>query len=187
MRRTVVTALVTLVALVGLVGVAQAQPEKVFAGKVLLSTKRFPMSAKSQSAYVAALRKQSASQFWEDKDKHQWKINFAAFFRGALDDVEVQVKIYDISTNPQQMLSSFDQYLDERGQKSFVSSMILERKQFGVNKQLMITLESHGKVLAAGRFKILGEAEKNSGKVNFSDDDTKDQDEGSGSNGGSDQ
>jgi hypothetical protein len=187
MRRTVVIAAVTVLALLGLVGTASAQPEKVFAGKVLLSTKRFPMSARSPSAYVATLRKQSGSQFWEDKDKHQWKLNFAAFFRGALDDVEVQVKIYDIGQNPQQLLSSFDQYLDERGQKSFISSMILERKQFGVNKQLMITLESHGKVLAAGRFKILGEAEKNSGKVNFSDEDTKDQDEGSGSAGGSDQ
>ena len=51
--------------------------------------------------------------------------------------------------------------------------MILQRKQFGVNKQLMITLESHGKTLAVGKFKIIGEAEKLSGKVDFSDDDTK--------------
>src|SRR5207302_4881352 len=108
-------------------GAARAEsPDRVFAGKVLLSTKRFPFSAKSPGAYIATLRKQSASQFWEDKDKHQWKINFAAFFKGSLDDVEVQVKIYDIGSNPQQMLSSFDQYLDERGQKSFISSMILE-------------------------------------------------------------
>jgi hypothetical protein len=163
-----------LVFLVGFTTVVHAQaPEKVFSGKVLLSTKRFPMSARSPGAYIATLRKQSASNFMEDKDKHQWKINFAAFFRGALDDVEVQVKIYDVGSNPQQLLSSFDQFLDERGQKSFISSMVLERKQFGVNKQLMVTLESHGKVLAAGRFKILGEAEKLSGKVDFSDDDTK--------------
>jgi hypothetical protein len=175
------------VLVLGLVaGSALAQkPEAVFAGKVLLSTKRFPMSAKSPGAYISTLRKQSGSQFWEDKDKHQWKLNFAAFFRGTLDDVEVQVKIYDVGANPQQLLSSFDQFLDERGQKSFISSMILERKQFGVNKQLMITLESHGKVLAAGRFKILGEAEKMSGKVDFSNDDGSD--EGSGSAGGSDE
>jgi hypothetical protein len=174
MRRSIAALVSVFVALTLFAGHARAQaPEKVFAGKVLLSTKRFPMSAKSQSAYIATLRKQSASNFYEDKENHQWKINFAAFFREGLDDVEVQVKIYDVTSSPQQMLSSFDQYLDERGQKSFVSSMILERKQFGVNKQLMITLESHGKVLASGRFKILGDAEKNTGKVNFSDDDTK--------------
>ena len=171
--RSVRLAVLAVLALTFATAARAETPERVFAGKVLLSTKRFPMSAKSASAYIAALRKQSQSNFQEDKDSHQWKINFVAFFRGALDDVEVQVKIYDVSANPQQLLSSFDQFLDERGQKSFVSSMILERKQFGVNKQLMITLESHGKVLAAGRFKILGEAEKMTGKVNFSDDDTK--------------
>jgi hypothetical protein len=176
--RSVRSAVLALAVLFGLVTTARAQaPEKVFAGKVLLSTKRFPMSARSAGAYISTLRKQSATNFMEDKDKHQWKINFAAFFRGQLDDVEVQVKIYDIGANPQQLLSSFDQFLDQRGQKSFISSMILERKQFGVNKQLMVTLESHGKVLAAGRFKIIGEAEKMSGKVDFSDDDAK----GSGS------
>jgi hypothetical protein len=163
-----------LVLLVGLAGTAHAQkPEAVFAGKVLLSSKRFPMSAKSAGAYIATLRKQSASNFVEDKDKHEWRINFAAFFKAALDDVEVQVKIYDVGSTPQQLLSSFDQFLDERGQKSFISAMTLERKQFGVNKQLMVTLESHGKVLAAGRFKILGEADKMSGKVDFSEEDTK--------------
>lgn len=174
MRRSALAVLATLLTL-GLVSAsARAEsPDRVFAGKVLLSTKRFPMSAKSPAAYISTLRKQSASNFFEDKDKHEWKINFAAFFRGALDDVEVQVKIYDVGSNPQQLLSSFDQFLDQRGQKSFVSSMILQRKQFGVNKQLMITLESHGKTLAAGRFKIIGEADKNSGKVDFSQDDTK--------------
>ncbi len=178
MRSVRFAVLVAFALILGHATLARAEsPDKVFAGKVLLSTKRFPMSARSPGAYIAQLRKQSASNFVEDKANHQWKINFAAFFRGSLDDVEVQVKIYDISSNPQQLLSSFDQYLDERGQKSFISSMILERKQFGVNKQLMVTLESHGKVLAAGRFKIIGEADKNSGKVDFSDDDTK----GSGS------
>jgi len=172
--RSVRSAVIAIAIVCGLGSLAAAQaPEKVFAGKVLLSTKRFPMNAKSAGAYIATLRKQSATNFAEDKEKHQWKLNFAAFFKGALDDVEVQVKIYDIGSNPQQLMSSFDQFLDQRGQKSFISSMILERKQFGVNKQLMVTLESHGKVLAAGKFKIVGEADKMSGKVDFSADDTK--------------
>lgn len=147
---------------------AAQSPERVFAGKVLLSERRFPMSAKSAGDYIAELRRQSASNFYEEQGKRDWKIHFAAFFRGALDDVEVQVKIYDVSTNPQKLLSSFDQYLDERGQKSFISSMVLDEKTCGVNKQLMVTLESHGKVLAAGRFKILGQQGRESGKVDFS-------------------
>ena len=34
-------------------------------------------------------------------------------------------------------------------------------------------MESKNKVLASGTFKVLGEGEKFTGKVNFSDDDTK--------------
>ena len=34
-----------------------------------------------------------------------------------------------------------------------------------------MTMESKGKILASGRFKILGEGEHYSGKVDFSDDD----------------
>jgi hypothetical protein len=34
----------------------------------------------------------------------------------------------------------------------------------------MMTIENKGKVLASGRFKILGEGEKFTGKVDFSED-----------------
>jgi hypothetical protein len=175
MRATAVAVLVTLAALIGTTAPARAQPpEKVFGGQVLLSDKRYPMSAKSAAAYIAALRKQTKTNFQEDKDKKQWKIYFAAFFKSPLNDVEVQAKLYDITPGqPRVMMSSFDQYLDERGQRSLVSSMVLERKQFGVNKQLMVTIESGGKVIAAGKFKILGDVEKSSGKVDFSDEETK--------------
>ena len=175
MRATALAILVSIVALIGTSAPARAQPpEAVFGGQVLTSDKRYPMSAKSANAYIAALRKQSKSNFQEDKDKKQWKVHFAAFFKKPLNDVEVQAKLYDITPGqPRVMMASFDQYLDERGQRSLVSSMVLERKQFGVNKQLMVTIESHGSVLATGKFKILGDAEKASGKVDFSDEDTK--------------
>ena len=38
------------------------------------------------------------------------------------------------------------------------------------NKDLLMTMESKGKVLASARFKVLGEGEKFSGKVDFSKD-----------------
>ena len=48
--------------------------------------------------------------------------------------------------------------------------MVLERKTIGVNKELLMTIENKGKVLASSRFKILGEGEKFTGKVDFSED-----------------
>jgi len=42
---------------------------------------------------------------------------------------------------------SFDQFTDERGQKTILSNMTLDKKQVGVNKELLMTMESKGKIL----------------------------------------
>lgn len=148
---------------------ASANPNRVFAGKIMMSEKRFPSYAKSPAAYTAQIKKQSKTSFNEDKAKKEWKIHFIGFLKQPLNDVEYLVKIYDISGR-QQLLSTFEQFTDSRGQKTLTSSVVLQRKQFGVNKQLLITMENRGKVLAAGKVKILGEGEKFTGKVDFSEE-----------------
>lgn len=156
-------------------GTAMAdKAEKVnpaFAGKIQLSDKRFPGQAKSLADFNAKVRKQSKTSFNEDKEKKGWKIYFAAFLKSPLNDVEYLVKIYDVTNKTQQLMASFEQFTDGgRGQTTLLSNMMLERKSMGVNKQLMIVVESKGRVLASNRFKILGQAEKFSGKVDFSED-----------------
>lgn len=149
---------------------ADANPNKVFAGKIMMSEKRFPAYARSAAAYTAQIRKQSKTSFRENKETQSWKIHFIGFLKQPLNDVEYMIKIYELNGRSQQLLSSFEQFTDERGQKTLTSSITLEKKQFGVNKQLMITMENRGKVLAAGKLKILGEGERFSGKVDFSED-----------------
>jgi hypothetical protein len=156
---------------------AQRGPEKVFAGKIMTSDKPYPSYAKSVNAYVAAIRKQSKNQFWEDKDKKTWKIHFAAFFKRPLGDLEVLVKLYDVSSGAKTMMASFEQFLDQRGQRALLSQFTLDRKQVGANKQVLMTVEVAGVVVATGKFKILGKTEAYTGKVNFSDDDTKAKDD----------
>jgi hypothetical protein len=176
MRRSFVCAVAVAIAFVWAgAGEAEAQrtPDKVFAGKILTSDKKFPTYAKSASAYVSALKKQSKNTFWEDKAKQTWKIHFAAFFKKGLNDIEVVVKLYDVSTSQKALLASFEQYVDQRGQTALLSQFTLDRKQVGVNKYVLMAIEVRGKVVASGKFKILGEAEVYSGKVDFSEDDTK--------------
>ena len=152
------------------VPVAEAgKVERKFGGKILLSKKKFPQSAKSESAYISKLNKQKATKFWEDKANQQWKVHFAAFFKKPLRDLEYTVKLYDVS-NGKQLLSSFEQYTDSSDQTSLLSYIILERKQFGVNKTIMMVIESKGRVVAAGKFQILGEAEKFTGKADFTEE-----------------
>lgn len=150
-------------------GVAQAGP---FDGKIVTSSKRIPTTAKSKRAYFAKLRKQRASKFQEDKKKKQWKIYFAAFFKKPLNDFEVTIKLYDVTDRKQPHLkAAFEQFLDGRGQTELISDIKLTRDKFGVNRRIRMTIENRGRVLAESTFEIRGEAEKYSGKVDFTEDD----------------
>jgi hypothetical protein len=149
---------------------AQRSPEDVFAGQILTSSKRFPMSARSQASYVKQLRAQSAKRFQEDKKHQRWRIHYAAFFRRPLNDLEVTIKLYDVSGRERHQLAAFEQFLDRRGQRSIISSLTLDRERFGVNKEILMTVENRGRVLASGKFRILGEAERYSGKVEFTEE-----------------
>lgn len=143
-----------------------------FDGKVITSAKRIPLSASSKQAYYAKLRQQSALKFQEDKEKKAWKVHFAAFFKQPLNDLEVTIKLYDVTDKQKHMKASFEQFLDGRGQTSIISHVDIDREHFGVNRKILISVENRGRVLAQGTFEILGQAEKYSGKVDFSEEET---------------
>ena len=165
--------LVSLVALLLFTASAAAdkndKPNATFAGRIMLSDKRYPASAKSLAAFNAQVSKQSKTSFFEDKDK-KWKIYFAGFLKVPLNDVEYVVKLYELTGRGQQLLATIEQFTDSRGQASLLSYMTLERKALGANKELLMTIENRGKVLASSRFKLLGQQEKHSGKVNFTEE-----------------
>lgn len=167
--RTVFVSSVVMIA-IGFGAVAAETPNQAFNGRIMLSGKRFPQSAASASAYTAQIRKQSVSAFAENKESHTWKIYFAGFLKLPLNDLEYAIKIYDVTGKSNQLLVSFDQYTNARGQQSIISDMTLDKKQVGVNKELLMTMESKGKVLASSKFKITGEGDHFTGKVDFSED-----------------
>jgi hypothetical protein len=169
--RTLFVSSVIAIALLLSAATANAEkPNRAFAGKIMLSDKRYPSQAKSLAAFNAKIRSQSKTNFQEDKEKRQWKIHFAGFLRQPLNDLEYIVKVYEMSGGRQQLLLTFEQFTHERGQTALLSNMTLERKHVGVNKELMITMESKGRVLASNRFRILGQGEKYTGKVDFSEE-----------------
>lgn len=150
--------------------IVKDKPNPAFAGKIILSDKRFPTQAPSLAAFNSKIRAQSKSDFREDKATGTWKIQVAGFLKAPLNDVEYVVKIYEIGKGPQQLLATVEQYTDTRGQTSLITNILLDKKTIGVNKNLMMTMESKGRVLASGRFRILGEGERYNGKVNFSEE-----------------
>lgn len=148
---------------------AAEKPNPKFAGRIMLSDKRYPTSAKSLAAFNAQINKQSKTSFMEDKDK-KWKIHFAGFLKQPLNDVEYVIKLYEITGRSQQLLAAIDQFATERGQAALISYIVLDRKMMGANKEIMITMENRGKVLAASRFRLLGQHEQFKGKVDFSEE-----------------
>ena len=162
-------AVLTVVLGLGLVAEAR-NPEDVFRGQIITSAKRIPTKASSKEAYISQLKRQKTGRFYENKSTKSWKVYYTAFFRKPLNSLEVTVKIYDLSGGGKHMITAFEQYMDKRGARSITSNVTLERDSFGVNKQLMMTVESNGSILSATKFAILGEGERYSGQVNFSEE-----------------
>jgi transcriptional regulator with PAS, ATPase and Fis domain len=150
---------------------ADDAPGRVFNGRIMTSTKRFAMTAKSQGAFIANVRKLQQTTFMEDKASHTWTVYFIAFLKSPLNDVEYVIKLYDVGRGGQQLLGTMDEFNDSRGQTTIASKMTLDKNIVGVNRDLLVTLENKGKVYASTKIRILGEGEHFTGKVNFSDSD----------------
>ena len=120
--RTIVLSAVLLIMMAGSTAMA-GDPNQVFKGKIMLSTKRFPLTAKSKDSYISAVRKQSTSNFQENKADGTWKIYFAAFLSKPLNDVEYVIKFYELGGGTQQLLGASEAFNDERGQKTIVSNI----------------------------------------------------------------
>ena len=144
-------------------------PEQVFKGSILISNKPFPLKAKSVSKYIKKLKQLRKKRIVENKEKKQWKIYTAAFFSQPLNDLEITVKLYDVSSGKAVFLSAFEQYVSQRGQSSLISKMTLKREDIGVNKRIQIVMESKGRKLAIGSIQLVGDAEQHKGEVDFTE------------------
>jgi hypothetical protein len=154
-----------------------AKAEDVFKGKIIITKNRLPMHFSSAGGFVSALQKGKIDKIWptEEKgdDKGTWDLEYVAFFAQPLDDSEIQVKFYDITHGDKKYVAGDPQYTRERGSRIFGSSIQLAKPDFDVRKHYMMTIESKGRVIATTSFWLLGKGANYSGKVEFSDADTR--------------
>jgi hypothetical protein len=150
------------------------KPEDVFAGKVILSDKPFPMEARSADAYVSAVKKQGRDRFTEDKENKQWRIFYAAFFKAPVNDLDVSLKMYDITGGGERLVEAYEQNLADRGLRVLVGKVMLKRGDgtggYDPNTKIKMVMQSRGKVIATAVFNIIGEGRKYSGKVEFTEE-----------------
>ena len=152
------------------------KPEDVFGGRILVSDQPYPTSARSQDAFIATVKKQSRDRIQEDKEAKEWRFFFAAFFRQPINDLEITIRVFDI-TKGERLVQSFEQYLPERGQRAYLSQLTFKRgdgsSDFDPNSKVRIVMDSRGRIIAETTIFLVGEARKYKGKVDFSEDETK--------------
>ena len=150
--------------------------EDYFRGQVIITAKRAPIRFPSTSAFVRFLHANKKRQIWpEKKKKDEWHYEFMAFFARPLNDIEVIIKFHDV-TDVKKFVAGDTFYLPDRGQRIFASSMTLNKPRFTVNRKYTMTVVSARQqqtVLASATFWLRGEQEHYSGKVTFTDDETK--------------
>jgi hypothetical protein len=156
---------------------AAEAPDKVFAGTIVASAKAFAPAAKTDTETVAAIKKQAAVTFAENKADHTWTVFLVGYFKAPVDDVEYLLKVHDLS-NKTAVLMTANKYLPARGATVASTKIVLDKDKVGVNKELLVTMEVKGKVLATTRLRIVGEYEKGgTGTVDFHDGDDDDDDD----------
>ena len=170
---TVVALLILMFARTG----AAAKPEDVFKGKIVITKNRLPMRFPSSGAFVSALQKNKIDKIWPTEEtgtEHGiWNLEYLAFFAQPLDDSEIQVKFYDITSGEKRYVAGDPQYTRDRGSRIFGSSIQLAKPEFDVRKHYMMTIESRGRTIAMTSFWLLGKGANYSGKVEFSDAETR--------------
>ena len=169
---------VTMVGLVSAAGTAQAaKPEDVFKGKIIITKDRLPMRFSSPGAFVSAVQSKKIDKIWptEEKgaDQGTWNLEYIAFFAQPLNDSEIQIKFYDITGGDKKFIAGDPQYTREKGSRIFSASIQLAKPEFDVNKHYMMTMESGHRSIAMTTFWLRGKGANYSGKVEFSDEDTR--------------
>jgi hypothetical protein len=153
-----------------------AKPEDIFKGRIILLKKRLPMKFSSPGAFVAAVQSSKTDKIWpteeDGADKGVWNLEYIAFFEHPLNDSEIEVKFYEI-TSGKRYVAGDPQYTREKGSRIFGSSIQLAKPEFDVRKRYMMTVESRGRVIATTSFWLLGKGANYSGKVEFSDSDAR--------------
>jgi hypothetical protein len=170
MRNIVIAAVVLLS---GSLAVAKGPvPEDYLKGKVIISDRSLPTSWNSVSSYVSTLKNLNKGSLWYDKKSGKLTVQYAAFFAQPVNDVQVMLVLYDITAGAHLQKVSTEQFM-KKGDRVLFNSVVFDKEDIEGNKKYLITIEDRKRVIASGTFILREEGPHYSGKVTFTDEDTK--------------
>lgn len=149
----------------------KSRVERIYSGKIVLLKKRPPRRFSNQARWLRFMRINKMFHVWPTKKNgKKWKVEFMAFFNRKLNDVEVNLKFYDVTDRRLKRFIVADTFYTQRGQSILASNVSMTQERFGVNRKiLMVVQTARGRVLAKTTFWLRGKGEVYSGRVTFSD------------------
>jgi hypothetical protein len=147
-------------------------PEDYLKGRVIISDHSVPMSWRSVSSYVSTLKSMNKGTLWYDRKTGKVTLQYAAFFARPVNDVQVMLNLYDITGGAHVQKVSTEQFM-EQGKRVLFNSVVFDKEDIEGNKKYMLTIEDRHRIIAAGTFILRAEGPHYSGKVTFTDDETK--------------
>jgi hypothetical protein len=153
----------------------KAQIARALGGRIIITDIRIPSSWSSVGSYISKVKSMNKGTLWYDKKTGKVTIQYAAFFAKPLDDVQVDLVIYDITNGARDRKHTDEQFM-HRGDAVLFNSITLDKEDFEMNKKYRLVIESRHKPIASGELILKGEGPHYSGKVTFTDEETKQKD-----------
>jgi hypothetical protein len=149
-----------------------AGPEEFLKGKIIISDKPLPSRWSSVSSYVGQMKALNRGSLWYDKKSGKLTVHYNAFFSKPVDDVQVMLVLYDITNGAHEQKVSTENFM-QRGDRVLFNSVVFDKEDIEGNRKYLMTIEDRRRVIASGTFILRTEGPHYSGKVTFSDEETK--------------
>lgn len=150
-------------------------PEDILKGQLFISDSSFPTRWSSVGDFVSRVKKNHKTSLTYDKKTKKLQVYYAAFFAQPVDDYQVNFAIYDITNGMPNKVKkgSWEAFMGKKGERVLFNSVELDQEDIEMNKKYMFAIERRGSILAKGELILRGEAPKYSGKVDFSEEESK--------------
>jgi hypothetical protein len=147
-------------------------PEDYLKGRIIISDKALPTKWSSVGSFVSTLKNLNKGTLWYDKKSGKLTVQYAAFFAKPVEDVQVNLVLYDITNGAHTQKVSTENFMT-RGDRVLFNSVVFDKEDIEGNKKYLMTIEDRRRVIASGTFILREEGPHYSGKVNFSDEEAK--------------
>lgn len=164
--------LLLLIALTAPVLAKGPAPEDFLKGRIIISDRALPSHWSSVGGYVSQMKGLNKGTLWYDKKTGKLTVQYAAFFAKPVDDVQVMLVLYDVTNGAHTKKVETENFM-QRGDRVLFNSVEFDKEDVEGNKKYMMTLEDRHRIIASGTFILREEGPHYSGKVTFTDEETK--------------